>query len=173
MKPLAPGRLSMTTDWPRSFAIFSPSSRNTLSGPLPVENGVMMRSDLLGYGCPTAGPLRAAQLSKKAPKRCKKRMADSPGLTTPVSKTLFAEKPQLLLRHPIREREHDHFFAGAQCVGHPTGNDKNVVRLQVEHVAAGFDPAAAFENQEHRAVARPIGARNEAGRKQPHHGCHR
>ena len=50
-KPLPPDWLSITIVWPRSAASFYETNRSMASGPLPGENGVMMRIGLDGNGC--------------------------------------------------------------------------------------------------------------------------
>jgi hypothetical protein len=55
--PLAPGRLSATTDCPICSATLAATSRPTMSVGPPGGNGMIMRMDLEGYVCANAAPV--------------------------------------------------------------------------------------------------------------------
>jgi hypothetical protein len=58
--PPAPGRFSMTTDWPHCFETTSPSVRARISTPPPAAYGTKMRTGLDGNGdCADAIPTAA------------------------------------------------------------------------------------------------------------------
>src|SRR5688572_29622898 len=52
--PAAPGRLSITTGWPRRLASASEMEREARSEALPGGNGTTMRTGRLGYDCACA-----------------------------------------------------------------------------------------------------------------------
>src|SRR6185503_6902264 len=65
MLPLAPGRFSTSTCWPRRCASGSATTRALLSATPPGENGTMMRTGFCGHSCAVA-PFNKMKLSNAA-----------------------------------------------------------------------------------------------------------
>jgi len=79
--PPAPGRFSMTTDWPHCFETTSPNVRARISTPPPAGYGTKIRTGLDGNGdCAEAIPTAANVATAMAVSLIHLRMASSPDI---------------------------------------------------------------------------------------------